>query len=282
MPRYSSRTARALGFLKRSVNDIEIFVEDTSNRNMWVRLLTQVLPPGVRLRSINMLGGRKAVEDACAADQSEDGRRKLFITDGDFDHLTGKSKPRLKFLYRLRSYCVENILVSERAITYIAMETDPMISDTVARAKFDFKSFSDDISRNLKSLFELYAVCIKLCPSLRTVSYPVVDLCTRSANGELVLDGALVAARKRALKRAMLGLVARSEIRSHLLSTRARSSAISAMRSVSGKDYIFPLLENRMRIRLGFKGNSEQLKVRLAGHFERAMEPYFGRRVAAI
>lgn len=79
MIKYPARAAIALGFLKRSYNDIEVFVEDTACPNMWVRLLEKVIPKGARLSSVNLLGGRDRVIEACALDQNEDGR-KSFIS----------------------------------------------------------------------------------------------------------------------------------------------------------------------------------------------------------
>lgn len=40
--RYSPRAARALARLKSPYNDIEIFVEDTVNANMWLELIRAV------------------------------------------------------------------------------------------------------------------------------------------------------------------------------------------------------------------------------------------------
>ena len=59
MVSYTARAAKALGYLKRRYNDIEVFVEDASNHNMWMRVIQKIVPSTVRLSSINMLGGRK-------------------------------------------------------------------------------------------------------------------------------------------------------------------------------------------------------------------------------
>jgi thiamine pyrophosphate-dependent acetolactate synthase large subunit-like protein len=61
---YSPRAARALSFLKRPFNDVDIFVEDTGNHNMWLALIRRILPNGLRLASVNLLGGRASVVEA--------------------------------------------------------------------------------------------------------------------------------------------------------------------------------------------------------------------------
>jgi hypothetical protein len=125
VPKYSPRAAKALAFLKRHYNDVDIFVEDTGNHNMWLLFLRKMLPSSVHLESVNALGGRDRVIEACRLDQSDTGRRKLYIIDGDFDLLLGRKKPRLRFLHRLKAYCIENLLITEKAIVQIGMICKP-------------------------------------------------------------------------------------------------------------------------------------------------------------
>ena len=119
---YSAKAARALGYLKRRYNDIDVYVEDTSGYMMWLRLLKNVFPGSVRIRSVNLLGGRKQVVDVCRLDQDDDGRRKLYIVDADFDLLCNRRRINLKYLYRLKAYCIENILLHEDCICEVGLE----------------------------------------------------------------------------------------------------------------------------------------------------------------
>ncbi|RYZ85595.1 MAG: DUF4435 domain-containing protein, partial [Proteobacteria bacterium] len=125
MVRYSPRAAKALSYLKRPYNDIDIFVEDTCNHNMWLEMLRNILPPTVKITSVNQMGGRSAVVESCKLDQENDGRRKLYIIDGDFDLLLGRPKPRLKHLYRLRAYCFENLVISQESAVYVGVASRP-------------------------------------------------------------------------------------------------------------------------------------------------------------
>jgi hypothetical protein len=86
-PRYSPRAVRAIGFLKAAYNDFEIYVEDKTCHNMWLNLIRRCLPPDVRLRSINQVGDRVSVIAACRHDQTNSGRSRLYIIDGDLDQL---------------------------------------------------------------------------------------------------------------------------------------------------------------------------------------------------
>lgn len=95
---YPPRAAKALGHLKANNNDIEIFVEDKSSPNLWLKLIRKYLPRDIRLSSVTVLGCRDNVIRACRADQIWDNRKKLYIIDGDLDLLQGRRKPRLRHL----------------------------------------------------------------------------------------------------------------------------------------------------------------------------------------
>ena len=126
--RYPPSAARALGLLTSHNNDIEIYVEDTSTPNLWVKLLRKYLPPNIRLNDVNVLGSRVTVIQACKLDQQLDGRKKLYIIDGDLELLIGKHRPRLRHLYRLRGYCVENYLMHEDAlVSAVTTLRDPLM-----------------------------------------------------------------------------------------------------------------------------------------------------------
>lgn len=123
MPNYSPRAAKALALLKKHYNDVDIFVEDTGNHNMWLLIDRSLLPDGTKLESVNMLGGRDAVTKACELDQISNGRKKIYIIDGDFDFLLGK-KP-LKYFYRIKSNNIENLLINEDSLIPMALEHQP-------------------------------------------------------------------------------------------------------------------------------------------------------------
>ena len=165
--------ARALGFLKRAENDLEIFVEDTASPNMWVKLLKLYLPAEVRLNSVSVLGPRDKVISACRADQAVDGRRKIYIVDGDLDLLRGVPKPRLRHLYRLRGYCVENYLLEEAAFVAAATTFDLKIERAAAARMIDLDGWLRRNEAALVALFVCYAVSHELVPKHETVRFRV-------------------------------------------------------------------------------------------------------------
>lgn len=170
---FPSKASKALGYLKSSSNDIEVFVEDTSAPNLWVKLLRKLLPAGIRLNSVNTFGSRENVLAACRDDQADDGRRKLYIIDADLDLLHGKAKPRLKHLYRLRAYCVENYLLQPSALIEIATTFDADISEQRAKDMLDYEGWWTVNGPKLQALFVSYAATHKFANHVQTVGYSV-------------------------------------------------------------------------------------------------------------
>ena len=170
---FPPRAAKALGYLKSAHNDVEIFVEDSSAPNMWVKLLKIYLPNAVRLNTVNVLGPRQNVLDACNADQIVDDRKKLYIIDGDLDHLRGIGKPRLKHLYRLRSYCVENYLITDAAFVSVITTLDAHVDAVSAAVQFDLEAWFVKNEAQLRTLFVCYAVVYELASELQTVKFSV-------------------------------------------------------------------------------------------------------------
>lgn len=111
MVRYSANSVAALAFLKRPYNDVDIFVEDTTNPNMWLYIARRLLPRGTFITSVNAIGGWREVVNACKLSGRQPERRCLYIIDGDLRLLQNKRAPRLKNLYQLGSYCVENLII---------------------------------------------------------------------------------------------------------------------------------------------------------------------------
>lgn len=173
---YPAGIAPALGHLNSFQNDIEIFVEDTTGINMWRNVLRAFLPAGTAFSAPIQLGGRDRVIDECKKDQEDDGRRKLYIIDGDIDILLGRKKPRLKHLYRIRSYCIENYLIQEKALIDLACILDPEVDEWTAAEKLDFEDWMLRISRELVGLFVCYGTSLSLGGGGRTIGYHVAGL----------------------------------------------------------------------------------------------------------
>jgi Protein of unknown function (DUF4435) len=176
MARYSVAAARALGFLKRPYNDVEIYVEDMTCHNMYVLFFRKIMPTPIRLASVNQIGDRHSVIEACRRDQADDGRKKIYIIDADFDHYRNKRRPPLKHLYRLRAYCVENLILHEISAIAVAARSDTNTAESVIATRLDFARWEEEITRKLMPLFIVYAVAETLGCGVPTVSFAVERL----------------------------------------------------------------------------------------------------------
>ena len=272
MPSYSPRAALALAYLKQPYNDVDVFVEDTGNHNMWLVLLKRILPARVRLQSVNLMGGREAVLKACKLDQADRPRRRLYIIDGDLDFLLGRTRPRLKFLRRLRAYCLENLLINENAIVQIGLGCRPNATEIDISRQFAFEQWLDATAARLRPLFALYAVSRALVPEIKTVGLPVEPLYTNLRSG-VEIDPSKVFRRMLAVARqicARVGVRVFSRMKKKVI---ARLERLDHSRTISGKDYLLPALFITIRKRLNYNGTHDQLKVQLAASWPLHLDP---------
>lgn len=279
MIRYSPSSARAIGYLKRFYNDIEVYVEDTASPNMHLLICRRILGPRIRLSSVTPLGGKEHVLEACRRDQADATRKRLYVVDGDFDLILGLRKPRLKYLYRLRAYCIENLLLSETAIEAACLQSSPNLQPPQIHALLDLRNWLSNLLAHLRPLFVCYAICRALSPTTQTIATQVYTMCVQGGQGPAP-ERVKVFRRIRAVLRDCRTACPTDAMR------RARSHFQAIMTNdlrdtkyISAKDYILPLLYHRLHSLFGFRGTIEQLKLQLAAQYEPAQEPFYARRL---
>ncbi|MGI3213455.1 DUF4435 domain-containing protein [Roseovarius tibetensis] len=275
---YPAKSAPALGFLKSSQNDIEVFVEDTAAPNTWVKLLRRYLPACTRLNSVSTLGGRDNVIAACRADQVEDGRRKLYIIDGDLDLLSGRAKPRLKHLYRLRAYCVENYLLSEEGLITVATTFDEHIDEKTAKASINLASWLNRNQPCLADLFLCYGACQEFRLSIKTVSYSAYLLkddtkatpyfCPEKTRLRVIYT-----------IRQLRVVATFTELRSWFHNANQRYQSLGTVRAVSAKDYLLPFIYDFMKHRFKVNLPKQAFRSMLAANADISFDPYLKRRL---
>lgn len=280
MVRYSVRAIRALGYLKQRYNSIEIYVEDTTCHNMHLLVFRALLGKNARLTSVNQVGDKNAVIAACRQDQATDGRKRIYVLDGDFNPLLGKRGPRLKYLYTLDAYDIENLIIHEGAIIKIGMLSRSNDTENKIAQDFDFQNWLHEAIIAFKPLFVVYAAAHHLIPSVPTVSYPVQSLCEDSCSG---ISPNPLKIRKRTCA-ILKEIFSRGKRQDYLAVRRAIKQRFSALdnknaRLLSGKRLFMPLLLLRMRRLLGYHGDENRLRVHLASHFEPSIDRNFARRL---
>lgn len=270
--RYSERSVRAQNFLKRHYNDIDVVVEDSANRNIWYAVVRACLPAHVKIASITLAGGRSAVEAACALDQAEDDRRRIYIVDGDFDYLLGKPKKRLKHLHRIRGFNVENLILQDEAIIQLAMTSDPLCSPEEVLDRLRISTLISEVSESLRALFCLYAVSEKFGSGIKTCDFKVERLCDVEKSG-YILDLSRLKVRAISMSRELFRRYGAKAVRSEFSDISERSASLPDEMVVSGKSYLLPFVHYASQRRFGYRGSRESLKVSLAFNCARCPEP---------
>jgi hypothetical protein len=271
---YSADAQVARALLLQNYNDLDIFVEDGACQNMHVRLFNRMLAPsGKKISSVYPLHGKRKVLERCADDQHDRPRRRLYIIDGDEDLILGRAVAPLKYLYRLEVYCMENLLLSERAVVTVATEcqTDARWQDLAAQ--LDFEAFVRTSVRLLLPLFIVYAIARDLNSEAETVRYPVQRL-LGSQHDATSLSRSLIRARMRELMCQLRNSTPRDVYRAarNRIANLTKANPAGHSKYISGKTYLFPLIHTLLRS-FGLRDPQDQLKVRLAEHCELDIDP---------
>ena len=276
MLNYPSRSAAAQGFLRRSANDIDIYVEDAARAKVWLALLRKCLPSGSRLRNVMPLGSRSTVIEACRRDQIND-RPKLYIVDADFDFILQKGLPKLNHLYRIPATNLEAfVLLTNGLVPFLANmlpDQDSALLATEADAHFNGQWFPP-----LKRLFAVYAENEEVDGGAVTSSYHVSRL-SRPGTNPWEPDLTQIALQANAVAQACRAKVGCRNRRT--TQKRKKVRALPVEKVVSGKTYLFPLVENFVRHKGAYPGNSEKLMLGIiaAGG---APNAYLPRRIRSI
>ena len=278
---FPARAAKALGHLKAHRNDVEIFVEDTAGGNLWVKLLRHYLPEQVKLESVNVLGSRQLVLKACSIDQAQESRRKLYVIDGDLELLRGVGKPRLKHLYRLRSYCVENYLINEDALVSAITTLNMNVDFYTARRELDLGGWIERNGGALHRLFVCYAVTHELKQEKETVGYKVNKL-LKWNNSEFDFCESKVAARTIGLYKSVRLDFSKDEVRAVYDRVKKNADRIGVWRFVSAKDYLIPQLYGRIRRKFGTNLSVRSFLAVLADAGSNREDPYLRRRLKSL
>jgi len=261
--RYSHSSAPALAFLKQRGNDIDVFVEDSANPNVWLNYIRGHLPRGKHIESVIALGGRSAVENACMADQTSTGRPKLYIIDSDLDLINGTAKKRLKYFYKLPFYSIENAVISEETLCHVAMACSPKKSKTTCLSQIKYKDFEDNLQTTMRKLFTVYAVAKNFNYTGKTISLKANKLFLTGAP-DYFYSKPKTSARCIGILKEILRNNDVSKVRKNYEKIRGRANSLPPMQFVAGKEYILSPYRLKFRSIFGLRDDLDQFLVRLS------------------
>lgn len=121
-------------------NDINFYVEDIDQENFYLQVLKKLFPT-IKIKKIFPLGGKDKV--ITEAKKSLRSKKKVFILDLDFDEILNR-KEKLKNVFYLKKYSIENYLLDNEAIYELIREENPKIKTTDIKAKFNLTDFANE------------------------------------------------------------------------------------------------------------------------------------------
>ena len=257
-----ARYAKSLFYA--SYNDVDVFVEDTAeeSKKIYVEILSRVFEKKLSIDQVFPVGPKPTVIKRCRADQGDRPRPAVYIVDGDYDVLFNVDLPKLKRLYRLDRYCIENYLIDPKAVIDVAVDEDIRLDEKQVQAKFDFDGWTKKIAGPLEKVVVALAVSCKKQCGLPTVKIDMARI--QGAHFDHV-DPAKVDSFEKEYEKAVdvqFGSGAFRELASALEQRPAKVDFFRAY--ASGKSLLMPLLLCRLKRRLGLEVEYRKLRVKLA------------------
>ena len=109
----------------------------------------------MKFEKIFPLNGKTNVKNA--AIENLGNKKKVYITDLDFDHIIGTVE-NLDNLFYLNKYSIENHLISKTAIYEAIRTKDPKLKDHEIDALFDYNLLLEDATNCLKELASSFVI----------------------------------------------------------------------------------------------------------------------------
>jgi hypothetical protein len=139
-------------------NDIDIYTEDQEkDKEFYKVLFKRLLRNDIKINDITPLGSKDSVQRRCE-EEPKNGRKKIFIIDGDVSIIHGKDIPKMENLYVLDAYCIENFLFDKETIIhfiYLNCATKP--KETISE-EVDFENWLHEYSETFIELFIHFAL----------------------------------------------------------------------------------------------------------------------------
>lgn len=271
---YSRKAIKSYAYLYRKFNDIDIFVEDSTCRNVYQVLFARLFEGKYRISRIFQLGGRRQVLESCRDHQEIQDRVLLFLIDGDFDHICGFDCPQLRHLFRLNVYASENLLISENSLVSLALSASPNLDVDEIVNLLSFDSMVVDFVGKLKRLFFLFSFIYfkqeahKINIHIQTTGFKVNNFFVDSnSNIEISIEKINQYFDEIFDKLITEFLIPEDEIYLYLQKKEEEFfdfDAVKFLSLISGKTYVLPFFYHFIRRKFRYSGTMDQMKVQLS------------------
>lgn len=155
IPSRSSDGLAALDVFYNVFNEVNFYVEDTDQENLYEEIFRTIFP-SVKFQKIFPLGGKAAVL-AHATDPVNNTllTKRIYILDKDFDDLLG-TMLNMGNVFYLDRYCIENHLLDGTAIVNFLIEEYPKKKRSEINKKLNINHKINEVYESLRPLFILF------------------------------------------------------------------------------------------------------------------------------
>lgn len=274
-PQFPLGSFRAIGALKASANTFEVYVEDSTMIPQWTNYVRKCLPAGAKLTSVNAIGSRKDVIDLCRRDQANDGRKRIYIVDGDLDFISGKGIPRLKYLHRIPYTNIESTVFDATAIGELCAIGNGA-SKAVERDAFKLYfetnwNFIADLLGPFFAVNSIFSLGIETC-SCHVTRFSNLN------NGLYFPDRVTIGAKLHEIRNAARG---KSGVKKQIRSARSRAKSLPKNKILSGKSIILPIVSHWVTHR-GAAGISPKMLINILIDKNRAVDRTLKNKLRAM
>lgn len=218
-------------------NDVDIYTEDElKDKEFYKVLFSRLLDNKININDITPLGARKNVIKRCET-EPDNGRKKIFIIDGDVTIIHGKDIPALKNLFVLDAYCIENFVLDKQSvINFIYLNCASKPKEEI-EDELKFENWLSGYSNKLVDLFIHFGITDFFGGKFTLFNAHKYHL--KENYFEEIVEQDI-----EKLKAEILLLTTREnyELKYEELKNQWANCVSSLMTIVSGKDYLIPIL----------------------------------------
>ncbi len=154
LPRRSEDGQFALDVFYLNYNDVNFYVEDADQENLYSEILKKLFP-GKQFSRVFPLSGKSNVIQHANDPSNLKIERRIYLLDKDFDDLLGL-KEDIDNLFYLDLFCIENYFIESDAIINLIIETYPKEKRDEIEKKLSISELEFYLYDKAKTLFSLF------------------------------------------------------------------------------------------------------------------------------
>ena len=284
MIRYSSRSRVGYARLYRVYNDVDVYVEDSTYIGVYEKMLNRALNGKAKIQRVIPLGTREFVVEKALKDTELDGRRRLYIVDGDLDLIAWERMKSAPHLYRLQAYSIENVLFELEAVERYCTFAMPARTSGAALSSVSFDNLMSDVKTQLAPYVTVLGIArrLKLRDAIFSINPPSIS---RTERGKYI--GVDKNRCQKRIRQMISKIISEVGLRKYRITKGKvlkiiRSKNLPAEQFVPGKSFLIWYLNHRVGYAGGLSHTQPTIVSYLAEHCTLRHEPKLSKRLRAV